>query len=62
MVLGGSCVTFNNVPVPLLKTSGNQIVAQVPSNVISGENVVVHSLDNAQASAPVMVSVQRASN
>ena len=62
-VLGGSCVTFNNLPVPLLKTSGNQIVAQVPTNVISGENVVVvHSLDNAQASPPVMVSVQRASN
>ena len=33
------------------------------TNIVSGTNVVVvHSLDNAQASAPVMVSVQRASN
>jgi YVTN family beta-propeller protein len=60
-VLGGSCVTFNNVPLPLLKTSGNQIVAQIPSNVVSGTNVVVvHSLDTAQASTPVMVTVQPA--
>jgi YVTN family beta-propeller protein len=58
-VLGGSCVTFNDVPLQLLKTSGNQIVAQVPTNIITGTNVVVvHSLDNAQSSTPVMVSVQ----
>jgi YVTN family beta-propeller protein len=58
-VLGGSCVTFNDVPLQLLKTSPNQIVAQVPTNIVSGTNVVVvHSLDNAQASTPVMVSVQ----
>ncbi len=57
-VLGGSCVTFNDVPLPLLQTSGNQIVAQVPGNVVSGTNVVVvHSLDVAQASTPVMVKV-----
>ncbi len=58
-VLGGSCVTFNDVPLPLLSTSSNQIVAQVPTNIVSGTNVVVvHSLDNAQSSAPVMVTVQ----
>ena len=57
-VLGGSCVTFNDVPLPLLKTSANQIVAQVPTNIVSGTNVVVvHSLDIAQASTPVMVTV-----
>ncbi len=60
-VLGGSCVTFNDVPLQLLKTSANQIVAQVPTNIVSGTNVVVvHSLDNAQSSTPVMVSVQSA--
>ncbi len=60
-VLGGSWVTFNNVPLPLLKTSANQIVAQVPTNIVSGTNVVaVHSLDVAQASTPVMVTVQAA--
>ena len=58
-VLGGSCVTFNDVPLPLLSTGSGQIVAQVPTNVVSGTNVVVvHSLDNAQASTPVMVTVQ----
>jgi uncharacterized protein (TIGR03437 family) len=58
-VLGGSCVTFNNVPLPLLKSSPTQIVAQVPSNIVSGTNVVlVKSLDNAQASTPLMVTVQ----
>jgi len=62
-VLGGSCVTFNNIPLPLLKTAGNQIVAQVPTNVVTGTNVVVvHSLDTAQASTPVMVTVQTAAS
>ncbi len=60
-VLGGSCVTFNDVPLQLLKSSANQIVAQVPTNIVSGTNVVVvHSLDNAQSSTPVMVTVQDA--
>jgi DNA-binding beta-propeller fold protein YncE len=62
-VLGGSCVTFNNVPLPLLQTSPNQIVAQIPSNILSGENVVVvHSLDVAQSSLPVMVKVETLSS
>ena len=61
-ILGGSCVTFNDVPLSLLKTSATQIQAQVPTSVVSGTNVVVvHSLDNAQASTPVTVSVQAAS-
>jgi hypothetical protein len=61
-VLGGSCVTFNDVPLQLLSTSANRIVAQVPTNIVTGTNVVVvHSLDNAQSSTPVMVSVQAAS-
>jgi hypothetical protein len=58
-ILGGSCVTFNDMPLQLLKTSGTQIQAQVPTNIVAGTNVVVvHSLDNAQASTPVMISVQ----
>jgi YVTN family beta-propeller protein len=58
-VLGGSCVTFNDVPLPLLKTSANQIVAQIPTNIISGTNVVVvRSLDTAQYSNPVTITVQ----
>jgi len=62
VVLGGSCVTFNDVPLQLLKTTATQIQAQVPTNIVSGTNVVVvHSLDNAQSSTPVTVTVQAAS-
>lgn len=58
-VLGGSCVTFNDIALPLLKTAANQIVAQVPANIVSGTNVVVvHSLDTAQYSNPVTITVQ----
>ena len=59
-VLGGSCVTFNNTTLPLLQTSGGQILAQIPPNVSTGTNVVeVRSLALAQASDPMMVTVQR---
>ncbi len=58
-ILGGSCVTFNDVPLQLLKTTATQIQAQVPTNIVSGTNVVVvHSLDNAQSSTPVMITVK----
>jgi hypothetical protein len=59
-VLGGSCVTFNNTALPLLQASGGQILAQIPQNVSTGPNVVVvRSLALAQASDPIMVTVQR---
>lgn len=58
-VLGGSCVTFNDVALPLLKTSTGQILAQIPTTVNTGTNVVqVRSLGTAQQSTPVVVSVQ----
>lgn len=59
-VLGGSCITFNDIALPLLQTSSGQILAQVPTNVLPGTNVVqVKSLATGQASDPVMVNVQR---
>jgi uncharacterized protein (TIGR03437 family) len=59
-VLGGSCVTFNSTTLPLLQTSGGQILAQIPQEVSTGTNVVeVRSLALAQASDPMMVTVQR---
>jgi hypothetical protein len=58
-VLGGSCVTFNDVALPLLKTSAGQILAQIPTTVNTGTNVVqVRSLGTAQESTPVVVTVQ----
>jgi YVTN family beta-propeller protein len=61
MVLGGSCVTFNDVSLPLLQTSPGQILAQVPTNILTGAAVVqVRSLATAQDSDPVTVTVQKA--
>ena len=59
-VLGGSCVVFNDVAIPLLQTSSGQISGQIPATVRSGTNVVqVRSLATAQSSDPIVVTVQR---
>jgi hypothetical protein len=58
-VLGGSCVTFGDIAVPLLQTAGGQILAQVPDTLKAGTHVVeVRSLATAQASDPVLVTVR----
>jgi hypothetical protein len=58
-VLGGSCVTFGDVAVPLLSTSSGQIQAQVPTNIQAGTQVVaVRSLATAQDSTPMTVTVK----
>ena len=57
-VLGGSCVTFNDVVLPLLQTSGKQIVGQLPAGVSTGVNDVrVVSLANGRQSSVVSVTV-----
>jgi uncharacterized protein (TIGR03437 family) len=59
-VLGGSCVTIDDVAIPLLQTSGGQISAQIPATMRSGANVMqVRSLNHAQKSAPIVVTIQR---
>lgn len=59
-VLGGSCVTFNDIALPIISSSPTQIVAQVPAEVRPGLNVVqVRSLLNAQQSTPVTITVLR---
>jgi uncharacterized protein (TIGR03437 family) len=59
-VLGGSCVVFNDVPVNMLSTSPTQISAQIPDTLRPGMYVVqVRSLAMAQASEPVVITVQR---
>jgi hypothetical protein len=58
-VLGGSCVTFGDIAVPLLQTASGQIQAQVPATLSSGTQVVeVRSLATAQASDPVAITVK----
>jgi uncharacterized protein (TIGR03437 family) len=62
-LLGGSCVTFNDIPLPLLQTSPGQISAVIPAEVRAGQNVVqVRSLASAQSSEPLVVNVQRPLN
>jgi hypothetical protein len=58
-VLGGSCVTFGDIAVPLLQTSAGQIQAQVPATLSAGTQVVaVRSLATAQDSDPVTITVR----
>jgi len=62
-VLGGSCVTFGDISVPLLVTSSGQIQAQVPDSLSPGTQVVaVRSLATAQASDPIEIKVQPRGN
>jgi hypothetical protein len=60
IVLGGSCVTFNDTALPLLQTAPGQILAQIPTDIQTGTSVVeVRSLGTAQDSDPVTVTVQK---
>ena len=57
-LLGGSCVVFNDMPLPLLQSSTGQISAQVPADVRPGQNVVqVRSLSRATQSDAIIVNV-----
>ena len=59
-VLGGSCVLFDNVALPLLQTGPTQISAQLPDTIRPGTNVVqVNSLAMGQSSDPITVTVQK---
>ncbi len=59
-VLGGSCVVFNDIPLPVIRTSSTQIAAQIPEDLRPGMYVVqVRSLSTAQASDPMVITVQR---
>jgi len=58
-VLGGSCVTFNDVALPLISASPGQIQAQIPTTVTTGSNEVqVRSLGTGLQSTSVLVTVQ----
>lgn len=59
-ILGGTCVTFNNAPVPLLATTAGQINAQVPTTLAAGNYpVVIRSIATNTASSSVTVSVAK---
>jgi len=59
-VLGGSCVTLSDVPLPLLESSPGQMTAQIPDTLLPGIYVAqVRSLTNATQSDPIVITVQR---
>jgi uncharacterized protein (TIGR03437 family) len=59
-VLGGVCVTLNNIPLSLLATSPGQINAQIPPTLAAGRYpLVVRSIANQTASAAATVTVSR---
>jgi uncharacterized protein (TIGR03437 family) len=59
-VLGGTCVTVNNTPIPLLATSPGQINGQLPPALAAGRYpVVVRSIDAGAASGSATIAVSR---
>lgn len=59
-VLGGSCVTLSDIPLPLLEASNGQMTAQIPDTLLPGIYVAqVRSLATATQSDPVVITVQK---
>ena len=59
-ILGGSCVTLNNQPLPLLMTSTGQINAQIPPEIAAGRyGLVVRALDKKSASIIQNITVAK---
>jgi len=59
-VLGGSCVTLNDRPIPLLFTTPEQINAQIPPNLAPGRyTLLVRSGERKLVSLPQQFTVSR---
>jgi uncharacterized protein (TIGR03437 family) len=60
LILGGTCVTLNNVALPLLLTSPTQINAQIPPNTTAGTYpLVIRSIANLAESTSENVTVAK---
>jgi len=60
VVLGGTCVTLNNVALPLFMTVPTQINAQIPPTLAAGSYpLVVHSIANQAASTSQTLAVSK---
>ncbi len=58
--LGGTCVTLNNSPIPLLLSSPGQVNFQMPPTIAAGRyQLVVRNLNRQTASNPVQITVAR---
>jgi uncharacterized protein (TIGR03437 family) len=59
-ILGGTCVTLNNVPLPLFVTTAGQLNAQIPPNTAAGTYpLVIHSIANQAASTSQNITVSK---
>lgn len=59
-ILGGTCVTLNNVPLPLFLVSPGQINAQIPPNFATGSfPLVVRSIANNTPSSSQNITVSK---
>ncbi len=60
LTMGGTCVTINNSPIPLLMTSSGQINAQIPPELAAGRyTMLVRSIDRKISSQAVQVTVAK---
>jgi uncharacterized protein (TIGR03437 family) len=60
VILGGTCVTLNNIALPLFMASATQINAQVPPGTAAGTfPLVVRSIANQAASVSEQVAVSK---
>ncbi len=59
-ILGGACVTLNNVPLPLLMTSDSQINVQIPPTLAAGRYpLVVRSIDRKASSLQSTLTISK---
>jgi len=59
-LLGGSCITANNRPLPLIMTSAQQVNAQIPPDFNAGRySVVVRSVSQRAASPAYTLTVSK---
>ena len=59
-LLGGVCVTLNNVPLPLSMASTGQINAQIPVTLAAGKYpLLIRSIDNQAISASTTVTISK---
>lgn len=59
-ILGGTCITVNNRPLPLIMTSPQQVNAQIPPELAAGRyTLVVRSLTGKIASLPYQLTVSK---
>jgi uncharacterized protein (TIGR03437 family) len=60
--MGGTCVTLDEIPIPLMMTSGGQINAQLPLSVTAGRHaLVVRAFGRNSASGSVSIDVVKMS-